>query len=150
MIKEDVRVAQKTNWQIVILVFVVIGLFASSIYNDQEKEKYRKSFKGEAIALATRIEHSGEDTSLRYYFYLDKKIITETDLRDYNGSRSELVNKFYKVKYNLNNPEEKYIVLEEELEPDSITLVKAGFTKTKYYIYDAGVTCKYMEKSKWK
>lgn len=63
----------------------------------------------------------------------------------------DLVNKFYRVKYDPNSPEKGHaIILSEELKPDSITLVKAGFTKTKYYIYDAGATCKYIENSKWK
>ena len=66
------------------------------------------------------------------------------------SDNDNLLNKFYKVKYDINNPGGNYIVLEKELKPDSITLVKAGFTKTKYYIYDGGVSCRYIEKSKWK
>jgi len=126
-------------------VAVIILMILFSRKSADESEKYRKTFKGETIALATRIKHAGKTSSLRYYFYTGKKVLSEISSRDYG-----LVNKFYKVKYDLNNPEENYIVLEEELEPDSISLVKAGFTKTKYYIYDAGVTCKYIEKSKWK
>lgn len=78
---------------------------------------------------------------------MDKKIISKISVEKYDPT---LLNKFYKVKYDLNKPEENDLILEEELQPDSITLVKAGFTKTKYYFYDAGVTCKYIEKSKWK
>ena len=85
---------------------------------------------------------------MQYYFYVNKRIVSKVSVG--NNTDSTVLNKFYKVKYDLNNPEENYIVLEEELEPDSISLVKAGFTKTKYYIYDAGITCKYIEKSKWK
>ncbi len=126
-----------------------IGLIFLSVFFSNKKgdeyNEYKKTFKGETIALATRIKHAGKTSSLRYYFYTDKKVLSEVSSRDY-----DLVDKFYKVKYDLNNPDENYIVLEEELKPDSITLVKAGFTKTKYYIYDAGVTCKYIEYSKWK
>ncbi|MBJ2123035.1 hypothetical protein [Flavobacterium sp. IB48] len=50
----------------------------------------------------------------------------------------------------MNKPEENEIFLEEEVKPDSLSLVKAGFTKTKYYEYDNGVTGKYLEKSRWK
>jgi hypothetical protein len=127
-------------------VAVIMFIILFSRNDADQSEKYRKTFKGETIALATRIKHSGKTSSLRYYFYTNKKVLSEVSSRDYG-----LVNKFYKVKYDLDNPEKgNYIVLEEELEPDSISLVKAGFTKTKYYIYDAGVTCKYIEKSKWK
>ena len=62
----------------------------------------------------------------------------------------DILNKYYKVKYDLNNPKANYIILDKELKPDSLTLVKAGFSKTKYYIYDSGITNKYLEKSKWK
>jgi hypothetical protein len=126
-----------------ILVIMLMILFSRKDHD--QSENYRKTFKGETIALATRIKHAGKTSSLRYYFYTDKKVLSEVSSRDYG-----LVDKFYKVKYDLNNPDENYIVLEEELKPDSISLVKAGFTKTKYYIYDAGVTCKYIEYSKWK
>jgi hypothetical protein len=126
-------------------VAVIMFMILFSSKNAEQSEKYRKTFKGETIALTTRIKHAGKTSSLRYYFYTGKKVLSEVSSRDYG-----LVNKFYKVKYDLNNPDENYIVLEEELEPDSISLVKAGFTKTKYYIYDAGVTCKYIEKTKWK
>ncbi|MEG2102158.1 MAG: hypothetical protein RRY99_11690 [Flavobacterium sp.] len=49
----------------------------------------------------------------------------------------------------MNKPEENEIFLEEELKPDSLKLIEAGFTKTKYYEYD-DVTREYLEKSKWK
>jgi hypothetical protein len=151
MIKEDVRITNKTNWGKVIVFFVLVGLFILSIYyNNNEYENYRKALKGETIALATRIQGSGKARSLRYYFYSEKKVISEVNTRDYYGDEYELINKFYKVKYNLKDPEENYIILEKELNPDSIMLIKAGFTKIKYYIYDGGVTCKYIEKSKWK
>ncbi|PIF32639.1 hypothetical protein CLU81_3188 [Flavobacterium sp. 9] len=124
---------------------IMFLLFFLSHKDADEYNKYEKTFKGETIGLATRFERKGKIDYLRYYFYANKKILSEIYSNDDN-----LVNKFFRVKYDLNNPEKgNYIVL-EELKPDSITLVKAGFTKTKYYIYDGGVTCKYIEKSKWK
>ncbi|WP_264532131.1 hypothetical protein [Flavobacterium sp. N502540] len=126
-----------------IIAIMLMILFSRK--NADESEKYGKTFKGETIGFTTRIEHEGKRDYLKYYFYSDRKILSAVLSRDY-----DLVNKFYKVKYDLNNPEENYIVLEEELKPDSLSLVKAGFVKTKYYFYDAGVTCKYIEKSKWK
>lgn len=151
MIKEDIRITHKTNWVKVIIFFVLVGLFIFSLYyNNNEYENYRKSLKGETIALATRIKSSGKGRSLKYYFYSGKKVISAISIHDYHDDESELINKFYKVKYNLKDPEENYIILEKELNPDSITLVKAGFTKTKYYIYDVAVSSKYIEKLKWK
>lgn len=137
---------EKVKSVIGVIFFTVLFLAAIfSIKRSNEYDEYKKTFKGEAIGFATRIKSSGETSSLRYYFYINKKFLSEVSSRDYN-----LVNKFYKVKYDLNNPEENYIVLEEELKPDSISLVKAGFTKVKYYTYDGGVTCKYVEGSKLK
>jgi hypothetical protein len=124
---------------------IMFLLFFLSHKDADEYNKYEKTFKGETIGLATRFERKGKRDYLRYYFYANKKILSEIYSNDDN-----LLNKFFRVKYDLNKPEENYIVLEEELKPDSISLVKAGFTKTKYYIYDSGVTCKYIEYSKWK
>ena len=133
------------NLKIAILSTIILSSLYFLVKNSNKNAEYKKTFKGETIGFTTRIKHSNKTSSLRYYFYTDKKVLSQVSSRDYN-----LVDKFYKVKYDLNNPENNYIVLEEELKPDSISLVKAGFTKTKYYIYDAGVTCKYIEKSKWK
>ncbi len=146
MIEENKVVANKINLTGIIVFLALVILFVFFVnYNVNEYDKYKKTFKGEAIGLTTRIKHSNKTSFLKYYFYSDKKVLSQVSSRDY-----ELVNKFYKVKYDLNNPEENFIILEKELKPDSITLVKAGFTKVKYYIYDGGVTCKYIEKSKWK
>lgn len=146
MIEENIVVPNKINLKGIIVFLALLILFVFFVnYNVNEYDKYKKTFKGEAIGLATKIKHSNKTSFLKYYFYSDKKVLSQVSSRDY-----ELVNKFYKVKYDLNNPEENYIVLEKELKPDSITLVKSGFTKIKYYIYDGGVTCKYIEKSKWK
>ena len=141
--KRDLNKAEKIMG---IIFFALIFLsVVFSIKNGNKYDEYKKTFKGETIGLATRFERKGKRDYLRYYFYTNKKISSEIYSED-----EGLVDKFYKVKYDLNNPEEHYIILEDELKPDSISLVKAGFTKTKYYIYDGGVTCKYIEKSKWK
>ncbi|CAD0001378.1 hypothetical protein [Flavobacterium salmonis] len=128
-----------------IIAIIIIIFFSRK--DDSKSEENIKSFKGEAIGLATRFKYGRKVTYLQYYFYLDKKIISKISVDKYDPT---LLNKFYKVKYDLNKPEENDLVLEAELQPDSITLVKAGFAKKKYYFYDAGVTCKYIQKSKWK
>jgi hypothetical protein len=142
---------QKENWLKGISFFILIGLLIYSIYNcSRQQENYTKSLKEESIALVTRIENSGKHRKLKYYFYTDKKILSQTQTRNYEGDPYDLIGRFFKVKYKKDDPQENEIILEKELELDSITLIRAGFTKTKYYFYDAGVTCKYIEKSKWK
>lgn len=146
--EENKRDVDKIKGIVGISMLAIIFLF-SIFFNKSPKEynEYDKNLKEETIGIATRFKYGRKVVYLQYYFYLDKKIISKISVEKYDPT---FLNKFYKLKYNINNPAENYIVLEEELEPDSISLVKAGFTKTKYYIYDAGVTCKYIEKSKWK
>ncbi|KAF2329636.1 hypothetical protein [Flavobacterium ginsenosidimutans] len=137
------------NWKTIFL-FMIAGLLIYEVYKNVQQDDYRKSFKGETIALVTINEGSREDKVLRYYFYTDRKILGKIGNRSRHSNLYKEINKFYKVKYDLNKPEENEIFLEEEVKPDSLSLVKAGFTKTKYYEYDNGVTGKYLEKSKWK
>ena len=136
----------KTNLTGPVILFAIIFLLFFLSHKDaDEYNKYEKTFKGETIGLATRIEHKGKRDYLRYYFYVNKKILSEIYSKDDNH-----VNKFFKVKYDLNNPEKgNYIILEEELKPDSLALVRAGFTKTKYYTYD-DVKAEYLGEWKWK
>jgi len=137
------------NWKTVFL-FMIAGLLIYEVYKNVQQDDYRKSFKGETIALVTINEGSREDKVLRYYFYTDRKILGKIGNRSRHSNLYKEINKFYKVKYDLNKPEENEIFLEEEVKPDSLSLVKAGFTKTKYYEYHNGVTGKYLEKSRWK
>lgn len=136
------------NWKTIFL-FMIAGLLIYEVYRNVQQDDYRKSFKGETIALVTINEGSREDKVLRYYFYTDRKILGKIGNRSRHNSLYKEINKFYRVKYDMNNPEENEIFLEEELKPDSLSLVKVGFTKTKYYEYD-DATAKYLEKSKWK
>jgi hypothetical protein len=148
MIKEDVRLQSKNDQWKMIFAIMIIGLFIYLIYNNQQND-YSKSFKGETIALLTINEGSGEDQISRYFFYTDKKILGKIGSRSRHNNLYKEINKFYKVRYDLNKPEENKIFLEEELKPDSVTLIKAGFAKTKYYEYD-DAKGKYLEKWKWK
>ncbi|UUW10604.1 hypothetical protein NLG42_07270 [Flavobacterium plurextorum] len=137
------------NWKTIFL-FMVAGLLIYQVYDNIQQDDYRKSFKGETIALVTINEGFREDKVLRYYFYTNRKILGKIGNRSRHNSLYKEINKFYRVKYDLIKPEENEIFLEEELKPDSLALVKAGFIKTKYYEYDDGATGKYLEKSKWK
>ncbi|MCC9018269.1 MULTISPECIES: hypothetical protein [Flavobacterium] len=142
--------ADLSEWGKIIVPLTIIGVLFFSIRNSNiENEKFKKRLTEETIGLSTRIEYHNKTRGLKYYFYVNKKIISECSLRSEDYDK-DLSGKFYKIKYNPNNPEENELILDGELLPDSLSLVKAGFVKTKYYIYDAGVTCKYIEKSKWK
>lgn len=129
---------------ILILIFIFFSIKKANKYDD-----YKKTFKGETIALVTINEGTERHKVVRYYFYTDRKILGKIGNRTRQNNLYKEINKFYKVKYDLNKPEENEIFLEEELKPDSLALVKAGFVKTKYYEYD-DATGKYLEKSKWK
>ena len=147
--KEESIKENKNNNPIGIIVAVaIVSLLLLLRYCDNHKyDKYRSTFKGETIGFATRYKRTGKSTYLQFYFYKDEKIVSRMLLP---ADNKHLLNKYYKVKYDLNNPRASYIILDKELKPDSLTLVKAGFSKTKYYIYDSGVTNKYLERSKWK
>lgn len=137
---------KKNSWGIIIFVTCVLLLLFLRYYDNHKNDDYRRTFKGVTIGFATRYKHQSKSTYIKYYFYKGERIVGSMLVPGNNDSR---LNKFYEVKYDLENPKANYIVLEKEVKPDSITLVKAGFTRTKYYIYDAGVTCKYIEKLKW-
>lgn len=120
-------------------------LIIHDCYKKKQFDKYKQTFKGETIGLTTKFKKKSRRRYLQYCFHVNGKIISLTGtLRN-----EDVLNKFYKVKYDLDNPVANYIVLDEELRPDSLTLVNAGFTKVKYYIYDGGRTSEYIEKSKW-
>ena len=133
-------------------IAIVITFISSTIillytnHKENQFDDYKKTFKGEAIGLTMKFKKSGRSRYLMYCFYVNSKIVSNTK----TIGNDEILKKFYKVKYDLNNPRASYIILDKEIKPDSLTLVKAGFTKTKYYIYDSGVTNKYLERSKWK
>ncbi|TDE02931.1 hypothetical protein [Flavobacterium hiemivividum] len=133
-------------------IAIVITFISSTIillytnHKENQFDDYKKTFKGEAIGLTMKFKKSGRSRYLMYCFYVNSKIVSNTK----TIGNDEILKKFYKVKYDLNNPKANYILLDKELKPDSLALVKAGFTKTKYYIYDSGITSKYLERSKWK
>ena len=145
--KEDNRMKFK-NLTIVMVIVCILSMIILlyTNYKQNQFDSRKKTFEGEAIALTMKFKKSGKMRYLVYCFYVDGKILSK---RKVIGG-DEILNKFYKVKYHLNNPRANYIILDKELKPDSLSLVKAGFSKIKYYIYDSGVTNKYLERSKWK
>jgi hypothetical protein len=130
----------------ILTLFLSIIVLSYRYYKQKQFDKYKETFKGEAIGLTMKFKKSGRSRFLMYCFYLDGKIVSKRKAL----GEDEILNKFYKVKYDLKNPKANCIFLDKELKPDSLTLVKAGFTWTKYYTYDGGMTSRYLESSKWK
>lgn len=62
--------------------------------------KYKETFKGEAIGLTTNFKEVGRHRLLIYCFYVNGKVMSKR--KTIGGN--EILNKFYKVKYDLNNP----------------------------------------------
>jgi hypothetical protein len=131
---------------IILTIFLSLIVLSYDYYKKRQFVRYSKTFKGEAIGLTIKFKKAGRSRYLMYCFYLNGKIVSK---RKAMGNE-EILNKFYKVKYDLKNPKANYIFLDKELKPDSLTLVKAGFRWSKYYTYDGGVTGRYLESSKWK
>lgn len=131
---------------IIFTFFLSIMVLLYYNYKQNQFDQYKETFKGEAIGLTIKFKKAGRSRYLMYCFYLDGKILSKRK----TAGNDEILNKFYKVKYDLKNPRANYIYLDRELKPDSLTLVKAGFTWTKYYTYDGGMTSRYLERSKWK
>jgi hypothetical protein len=137
---EEENTKRSNTSVIIFLVFltVIIGLIISK--KNQKVINYNQS----TIGYTSRIEQYGKHSCLRYYFYVDS-----TKILSKNSKSSEnYLHKFYVVKYDGNNPNENFIVLDREINPDSLSLVNAGFKKKKIYTYDP-IKSNYKEKIKW-
>ena len=117
-------------------VFSLIGIafLAMFFYSNYEKKKRKeeiKNFKGETIGYTTRIKSHKNSRDLIFYFYKnEKKYLSKVDVKDHNNY---LTNKFYKATFDEKNPEKNYLYINKPLEPDSISLIEAGFTYNKIY-----------------
>lgn len=140
---------KKTTNSIITICFVSFFAFTfiKTIQYRQEKEAKIKAYKGEIIGVTTKFKKCGKNcTELRYYFYVNNnKIIGKIDGHDLN---SDVLNKFYKVKYNEKNPEENFLFINEEIKTDSLTLIKSGFKYVKFHIHNMS-TNTYEENWKW-
>lgn len=114
------------------IAFIFLTLYAKDVKKDLENE--RANYKGNTIGYATRIKSYKNHRDLIFYFYKDKKrYVSKIDIRD---NYNDILKKYYTVIYDNENPENNYLYIKRNLEPDSITLVKAGFTYTKVYDHD--------------
>lgn len=133
------------NPQIKAYVFLItlvgfIWLLFKGNQSDKEKEK-RCSI--ETIAYTNSIEKYSSGPDLKFYFYVNGRKVTGEITEAY----SSLSHKFYKIRYNPNNVTEN--IIGNELNPDSLAFIKAGFKIKKVYYYD-DITATYKEKWEWK
>jgi hypothetical protein len=122
-------------------------MYFYSNYENKKRKEQIKSYKGETIGLATKIKLHKNGKDLNFYFYNNKKrFLSKIILNKHNNYT---INKFYKVTYDKNNPKNNFLHIKTPLEPDSISLVKAGFTYKKIYEHDYR-TDTYKLKYEWK
>ena len=130
---------------LVAIIFIVIVLLMIFIESQQHKAKI-KTFKSETIAKATRFKNMNKSRDLCFYFYCNgEKTLGRTSGHDLQSS---VLDKFYQIKFNDNNPLENEIILENEITPDSITLIKSGFKYVKFHKLNIS-TNTYEENWKW-
>lgn len=129
-----------------LILIIFYGLLFFFIFKGLKHNQEIKTYSGSTIGLANSFKHYAKTKDLNYYFYInDQRIISKTSGNDlYNKD----LKKFYQIKYDISNPENNHIVLSNHLQPDSLTLVKAGFTYKKYYEHDI-VTNTYIKHYKW-
>ena len=141
--KEKREKTSSKGYLLILIIFCGLLVFFKGIKHNQEI----KTYSGSTIGLANSFKYYTKTKDLNYYFYInDQKIISKTSGNDlYNKN----LKKFYQIKYDISNPENNHIVLSKHLQPDSLTLVNAGFTYKKYYEHDI-VTNTYIEHYKWR
>ncbi|WP_445456215.1 hypothetical protein [Flavobacterium sp. HNIBRBA15423] len=135
---------KKISISSIFAIGILFCIFTFALYKANNKEN--TTFNKTTIAFASRFETTGKTKGLIYYFYNNEiRYVSKTSGKDLYKSD---LKKFYKIKYNEENPEENRIVLAANIYPDSISLVKAGFKYKKYYEHDIA-TNTYIEHSKW-
>lgn len=142
--KEKRKKTSNKGYLLIIIIFC--GLLFFFIFKGIKHNQEIKTYSGSTIGLANSFKHYAKTKDLNYYFYINgQRIISKTSGRElYNKD----LKKFYRIRYDISNPENNHIILSNHLEPDSLTLVKAGFTYKKYYEHDI-TTNTYRERYKW-
>jgi hypothetical protein len=128
-----------------VLVIFSIFLLIGYVFSENRHQEKIQNCDQSTIGYTHRIKSSGKHSALMYYFYVDSiKVISKADKFDANCSF-----RYYIVKYDKKNTDENIILLDQEINPDSLSLVKAGFKRKKIYYYD-NVTSTYKERLEWK
>ncbi len=136
---------KRNEFVLLILSLCVVYIVGSYIKNIYFKEI--ESYKSKAIGKTNKIISAGKGTVFfQYYFYYNNKKYTSNS--KHNNFDKNNLKKFFLVSFDKQKPENSHIYLENELNPDSITLVKAGFKCITYYEHNIS-TNSYIEKHKW-
>lgn len=137
---------KKINFPVLLAFSLLFCIFIFGIYSGNKYKQEIKTYSGSTIGTANSFKNYAKTKDINYYFYLNgKRIISKTSGSGYTFKD---LKKFYKIKYNINNPENNHILLESKIFPDSISLTKAGFKYIKYYEHDI-VTNTYIAHYKW-
>jgi hypothetical protein len=137
---------KKINVSVFIIIGLILSIFILAFYFKNSYENKIKSYSGSTIGFASSIKIYPKSKDLIYYFYNDDAKIIAISYEN-NFTKNNL-NRFYIVKFNEENPNESHIYLNKEIQPDSITLTKAGFKYVTYYEHDIP-TNTYIKKHKW-
>ena len=134
----------KIVFLLIILFFIFIMIFSK--FKKEEYNNKIKNYDGKTIGITSSIKNYGKTSDLRYYFYYkNQRFVSESN--ENNFSKKDL-KKFFNVVFDKKNPENSHLYLNEEIQPDSITLTKAGFKYVTYYEQDIP-TNTYIKKHKW-
>ena len=134
----------KIVFLLIILFFIFIMIFSK--FKKEEYNNKIKNYNDKTIGITSSIKNHEKTSDLRYYFYYkNQRFVSESN--ENNFSKKDL-KKFFNVVFDKKNPENNHIYLNEEIQPDSIALTKAGFKYVTYYDYDIP-TNTYIKKHKW-
>ena len=129
------------------VTLLIIAFFAINEHNKRQRKEEIENYNETTIAFTLEIKHYEDSSELKFYFYSNGKLfIGKQHSSDYFDK--SILNRYYVVKHDTQNPRKNCIYLNEEIQPDSITLTKAGFKYVIYYEHDIP-TNTYIKKHKW-
>ena len=129
------------------VTLLIIAFFVINEHNKRQRKEEIENYKETTIAFTLEIKNYEDSSELKFYFYSNGKLfIGKQHSSDYFDK--SILNRYYVVKHDTQNPRKNYIYLNEEIQPDSITLTKAGFKYVIYYEHDIP-TNTYIKKHKW-
>ena len=129
------------------VTLLIIAFFAINEHNKRQRKEEIENYKETTIAFTLEIKNYEDSSELKFYFYSNGKLfIGKQHSSDYFDK--SILNRYYVVKHDTQNPRKNCIYLNEEIQPDSITLTKAGFKYVIYYEHDIPTNNK-KKKHKW-
>ncbi len=129
------------------VTLLIIAFFVINEHNKRQRKEEIENYKETTIAFTLEIKNYEDSSELKFYFYSNGKLfIGKQHSSDYFDK--SILNRYYVVKHDTQNPRKNCIYLNEEIQPDSITLTKAGFKYVIYYEHDIP-TNTYIKKHNW-